>query len=236
MSMSRTFVKITIQDLEIAETFFENEKHFNEWLVNVFRYYRGQNVKIKTKIVSKYFETYKKTMDYVMQASNNGKKANHNTTEKQQVTNSTLAGSSQGVLRDPETTLSTNNKVISNKDKVKVKTKEKKEVFNFRKSLLEYGFEENLVDDWLKVRKAKRATNTKTAYTGFINQVKKTNINFDEVLRICIEKSWQGFNASWLLPVIKNNTPAPEQKSVAQEAYERGERAKAITRELYKNQ
>ena len=40
--MIRPFVKISEQDLQIAEDFFENEKHFNEFLVNVFKYYRGR--------------------------------------------------------------------------------------------------------------------------------------------------------------------------------------------------
>ena len=70
--------------------------------------------------------------------------------------------------------------------------------FNFKKELLNYGFEEKLVDEWLSVRKSKKAKNTETAFNGFIREVEKSSKPINEVLRTCVEKSWQGFNADWL--------------------------------------
>lgn len=72
------------------------------------------------------------------------------------------------------------------------------EKFSFRKSLCVYGANEKLVDDWLKVRKTKKAASTETALKGFITQVEKSNKHIDEVLRTCIENSWKGFNSEWL--------------------------------------
>lgn len=71
-------------------------------------------------------------------------------------------------------------------------------LFNFRKELLILGASENYVNDWLKVRKTKKATNTETALKSFINQVSKSNKTINEVLKICIEKDWKGFQNSWI--------------------------------------
>jgi len=69
--------------------------------------------------------------------------------------------------------------------------------FSFYHSLITYGGNENLVSDWLKVRKTKKATNTETAYKKFINQVEKSGNSINDVLEKCIEKSWSGFEADW---------------------------------------
>lgn len=71
--------------------------------------------------------------------------------------------------------------------------------FNFRQSLISYGFDEKLVNDWLAVRKTKKATNTETAFKSFIAEVeKKPTTNINEILKTCCEKSWSGFKWSWL--------------------------------------
>jgi len=70
-------------------------------------------------------------------------------------------------------------------------------IFSFYHSLITYGGNENLVSDWLKVRKTKKATNTETAYKKFTTQVEKSGYNINEVLEKCIEKSWSGFDADW---------------------------------------
>ena len=41
------------------------------------------------------------------------------------------------------------------------------------KELVEFGFEESLVLDWIKVRKTKKATNTETALKNFLNEISK---------------------------------------------------------------
>ena len=49
-------------------------------------------------------------------------------------------------------------------------------VFNFRKVLLDYGFHEELVDEWLAIRKNKRSVNSEFAYNSFIAQVERAGV------------------------------------------------------------
>jgi hypothetical protein len=70
--------------------------------------------------------------------------------------------------------------------------------FNFRKAMLLEGFTPELVDEWLKIRKAKKAINTERAFKTFIEQVRKTNQDINTVLSIIVQKQWKGFEADWL--------------------------------------
>lgn len=84
--------------------------------------------------------------------------------------------------------------------------KETKNIFSFERSLLKYGFDKNLVNDWLKVRKTKKATNTETAFKNFIAELEQRTCNINEVLEICVEKSWSGFKWSWIDNLKQTNT------------------------------
>ena len=70
--------------------------------------------------------------------------------------------------------------------------------FNFRLELIEYGFFENLVDDWLLVRKNKKASNTETAFKTFINAIESRNCNINEMLQIAVSNSWSSFKHNWV--------------------------------------
>lgn len=74
----------------------------------------------------------------------------------------------------------------------------KEETFNFQKELEKICPDKQLVKDWLVVRKTKKAANTLTAYRSFLNQVEKSKKPIEEVLSLCIENSWKGFQAEWL--------------------------------------
>lgn len=80
--------------------------------------------------------------------------------------------------------------------------------FNFRKAMLSEGFTPELVDEWLKIRKAKKAINSELAFKTFIEQVRKTNQDINAILSIIVQKQWKGFEADWL-----HNTQAPHQTS-----------------------
>lgn len=98
-------------------------------------------------------------------------------------------------------------------DKIRKEEKtEKKEVvptvpvFNFKKSMIDLGFYPELVDEWLLVRKQKKATNSETSFKMFMNEVLKLpNMDRNEILRVCVGNSWKGFKVEWLNN-LKNNT------------------------------
>lgn len=83
--------------------------------------------------------------------------------------------------------------------------------FPFRKSLIDHGFQKKLVDDWLKIRKVRKAVNTETAFEKFLSEVEKTGEDPNEILRIVVENSWKGFNASW---DWKKKKVAPKKKPI----------------------
>ena len=71
--------------------------------------------------------------------------------------------------------------------------------FNFRKALINYGFRDDLVDEWMKVRKAKKSVNTEKSFNDFIREVEKTGEDKDTLLEfIAVKKQWRGFQAKWL--------------------------------------
>lgn len=84
--------------------------------------------------------------------------------------------------------------------------------FNFRNSLISYGFDKDLVSDWLEVRKGKRASNTKTAYNSFIKEIEARECNINEILEHIIIKSWVGFKWSWYDNEMKSNTNNTKQQ------------------------
>lgn len=117
MTQKKPFVKINIEDLEYAKEFFDNIADCSIWLYAVTEYYCGNEVQIKKKIVKKYFDNYKKTMNIVLEAKEFGKQGALKRIEKQQVNVDTLEDPLQHPL---EETLEVNNKIINNKDKEEI--------------------------------------------------------------------------------------------------------------------
>ena len=137
----RPYVKITEQDLQLAEAFFENEKHFNEFLINVFKYYRGQNIQIKTKIVQKYFNSYKKTMNYIIDSYQHGKESVLKRAENQDIKQPTLQGV---VAASLEALPPTKKKIVNSKEKKKKITFSESPFFdknNFKLRFSKWGVE-----------------------------------------------------------------------------------------------
>jgi hypothetical protein len=65
------------------------------------------------------------------------------------------------------------------------------------------GVSPSIFKDYLKVRKAKKSPWTPTALEGLQREAKKAGKTLEEVMRICCEKNWVGFNPEWLKTDIK---------------------------------
>lgn len=115
MKINRPFYKINFEDIEIASEFFDhNQKHLSEFIMATIAYYSGKNVEIKSKLVEKYFKTYKKTMDFVMLSKGYGKKGALIKAENQIDSSETLKGVVEAPLAE---TLPTNNELLNNNNK-----------------------------------------------------------------------------------------------------------------------
>ena len=79
-----------------------------------------------------------------------------------------------------------------------------KRAFDFKKSMLAYGFDKELVDEWMVIRKKKNSVNSEFAFNCFISQVERTGAEKNEVMRIIAEKQWAGFNHAWLKNLDNN--------------------------------
>lgn len=90
------------------------------------------------------------------------------------------------------------NNIIDNNTPTEYINKDKDVRFDFKKSLLEIGVSPQVAEDWLKVRKAKKAANTKTAFERIHTEIMLSGMSADECIRIAVERSWQGFKAEWV--------------------------------------
>ena len=70
--------------------------------------------------------------------------------------------------------------------------------FDFKKSLIEIGVSPEVADDWMQVRKTKRASNTETAFRRIKNEIDKSGLSANECITIAVARSWQGFQADWV--------------------------------------
>ncbi|KQE39733.1 replication protein [Acinetobacter nosocomialis] len=97
-----------------------------------------------------------------------------------------------------DSTHNNNSKTTNTKTNVISDSKAK---FSFVEALKKLGANDQLINDWLAVRKTKKASNNQTSFSRFESQLSKANLDINTVLRICIERDWKGFDASWLANV-----------------------------------
>jgi uncharacterized protein YdaU (DUF1376 family) len=95
---------------------------------------------------------------------------------------------------------------IDKREGVGEKEDEKPKRFNFRKAMIAYGFRDDLVDEWMRVRKAKKAVNSEKSFDNFISEVEKSGEDKNTLLElIAVKKQWRGFQEKWLAELVKND-------------------------------
>jgi hypothetical protein len=114
------------------------------------------------------------------------------------------------------TTINNNKETIDNKEYIinNKKSNNTASPFSFFNDLINYGFDKNLVSDWLKVRKTKKATNTQTSFNSFINEIEKRNCNLNEILEFIVVKNWSGFKWSWYDAEIEKEKSSEQKEKV----------------------
>lgn len=81
--------------------------------------------------------------------------------------------------------------------------------------LLAAGVDRQKAVDWLAVRKAKRAAETKTAIAGVLKNIAAYGISADEGIQICCERGWAGFEGAWLNARASPDKPVPVSTNAA---------------------
>jgi len=61
-----------------------------------------------------------------------------------------------------------------------------------------YGVTVGVWQDWLKLRKSKKAAVTQTALDGIQREADKAGVSLQTVLETCCERGWTGFKAEWM--------------------------------------
>lgn len=75
--------------------------------------------------------------------------------------------------------------------------------------LILLGVEKQYAEDWLKVRKVKKAALTQSAINLLSKEAEKANISVNDAVRVCAENAWQGFKAEWFFK-LNNNQSKPQ--------------------------
>ena len=71
------------------------------------------------------------------------------------------------------------------------------------------GVTELVWQDWLKLRKAKKAAVTQTALDGIEREARKAGVSLQVALETCCARGWTGFKAEWM-----QSKPTPQDKNL----------------------
>ena len=100
-------------------------------------------------------------------------------------------------MNDKQIATNKNDKNVNNEKNDKKDIVAKAPKFDFKNELLLLGVDKQVLEDWLTVRKNRKASNTKTAFNGLIKEVEKSGLTIGEAIEVSAQNSWIGFKAQW---------------------------------------
>lgn len=106
--------------------------------------------------------------------------------------------------------------------------------FNFKNSLLGFVNDEQVVSDYMEVRKKKKGANTETAFNLLMDKINESNMLPIDCIKKCIERNWLSFDIEWLNKPSFNNGKPPE-KSKTEQIIENSYKAQPIIEDYFKN-
>lgn len=87
--------------------------------------------------------------------------------------------------------------------------------------LLEMGVDRQIADDFIVLRRARKAPITETVLSDLAREADKAGISFTDALRTCCARGWQSLRADWITSSGKTSSPqrAPTPENFSQTDY-----------------
>lgn len=85
--------------------------------------------------------------------------------------------------------------------------------------LVAFGVDAQVADEYLAIRKRKRAPLTQLALDGIRREADRVGWTLDQVMRKCVERGWVGFEAAWVQKETTAGRKAPAPENFKEKAY-----------------
>ena len=189
-------------------SFFEASKPLNaEQKADLFdaicEYALNQEETERQPIVNAMFTLVKPQIDANFKRYKNGQKGGRPKTKAKPKNNQTITKAKPNVNDNVNVNDNHNGNVNHNENENQNElSKDNKakafSTFHFKKTLLDLGVNKEHLEDWLKIRTKKKASNTKTALKTFLNECNRNNFPISEAVKICAQNDWKGFKYEWI--------------------------------------
>lgn len=140
--------------------------------------------------------TIKKTIDGSIKNSENGRIGGQRSVESRSGATSDISNPASSAASTTASSGASSTKDVDVDDNVNNRHKTKD--YEMEADLLGRGVPENYVHDYLQVRKKKRASNTRSAMEGLMNNAAKAGISLAYAVQLCAQHSWQSFDPKYV--------------------------------------